>query len=61
MIPPYIGVPFALACGAIGGLAAGGLMKLIMRHLGHDGYVAESREQRATRTYLERAKQGIRE
>jgi hypothetical protein len=61
MMPVYIGVPIAILGAAIGGYAAGGLMKLALRVIGHEGYVAESKEQRATRTYMEKAKQGMRD
>lgn len=61
MTPLYISIPTATAAGIIAGTGTYGLLKLVFRLVGHDGYSAESREQRAARIYMEKAKQGIRE
>lgn len=54
---------FLVAGGAavIGGLGAGALMNLVLRTFGHDGYVSESRDERAVRVYMEKSKQGMKE
>jgi hypothetical protein len=59
--PLYIALPIATAAGILGGYAAGGAMKLAIKYFGHEGFVAETSEQRAVRQYTEHAKQGMRE
>ncbi len=61
MTPLYIGIPVVIGSGVLAGLLTMGLLKFVFRLVGHDGYAAESREQRAARIYMENAKQGIRE
>ena len=45
----------------IGGLGAGAVFNMILKVWGHDGYVSESRDERAVRVYMEKAKQGMKE
>lgn len=56
---PVLGVLFSLGAAALAGVGVFILMKIAFRRLGHDGYVHETREERAARVYLEHAKQGM--
>lgn len=58
---PLVGVTVAIIVGVIGGYGAGWLMRLAIKYFGHEGYIAETSEQRAVRQYTEHMKQGMRE
>ena len=58
---PWMAVPIAAVVGIGAGYAAGAVMRLAIRVFGHEGYVAETYEQKATRQYMEKAKQGMRD
>jgi hypothetical protein len=58
---PWSALLVAGTVAVISGLAAGALMNWILRTIGHVGYVAETSEQRATRIYMEKAKQGMKD
>lgn len=58
---PLIGLAIACGAGLAVGYLAGGIMKFAIKHLGHEGYIAETSEQRAVRQYTEHMKQGMRE
>jgi hypothetical protein len=58
---PWSGIALAAGLAVVGGLAAGALMNLLLKMFGREGYVAETREQRATRLYMEKAKLGMRD
>jgi len=52
--PVYFAIPLALAGAVAGGLAAGALVKLVFKVVGHDGYSVEATNDRRTRKYMER-------
>jgi hypothetical protein len=60
-ISPYLVFPFAAGIAIAAGLVAGKLMEFVLKVFGHTGYVAETYEQKATRQYMEKAKQGMRD